>query len=109
MTRPPFIETPETKAAAASRRWDEQYRGRNGRAGWDEIGRRLAALSEPTSADVDRITGNDSWTRTECGQCGAERVPVVVVGEPEDYESATAALCRDCVVKALALFEEVTP
>lgn len=109
MSRPPFIETPETKAATASRRWGEQYRRPNARAQSVKVSRELAALSEPAAVEVDRIIGNGSWTRTECDQCGAERVPVVVLGEPDDYESATARLCRPCVVKALGLFETAKP
>ena len=39
-----------------------------------------------------------------CHECGASGLPAaVVVGEPPDYESSTATLCRACIVAALAL------
>ncbi len=59
-----------------------------------------------TPAD-DEALGHPGGPRpyAQCTQCGAKG-PVVVVGSVLDYESATACLCRPCVVGALALFDE---
>ena len=45
-----------------------------------------------------------------CDACD-KRVPVVVVvGEKQDYDSATAKLCRECLIEALAILPaEVKP
>lgn len=69
--------------------------------------RRLRQLDLNTchEDDVTAVIGNGSWTRITCDNCG-ERVPAaVVVGEPPDYESATATVCESCLRSALALFE----
>ena len=42
----------------------------------------------------------------ECGECGIDKIPVVLIGENPDYESYTAYLCYDCIKKAVALFEK---
>ena len=35
-----------------------------------------------------------------CDQCGSEGVPVVVVGEAENYDTRTAAIWRACLTEA---------
>ena len=37
-----------------------------------------------------------------CDQCGAPG-PTVIVGQPFDYETATAMVCAGCLTKALAV------
>lgn len=62
---------------------------------------KLKALDLETCSveDVTAAIGNSSWTRLKCAECGKEVDWVLQVGEPPDYESATANLCRDCVRK----------
>lgn len=59
-----------------------------------------------TVADIDAITGNSSWARLRCDECGTDVGMVVEVGQLPDYESATAHLCHPCLLKALALAEQ---
>lgn len=44
-----------------------------------------------------------------CAQCEKWVEAVVVVGEAPDYDSATAALCRACLEKAVRLFASWSP
>lgn len=54
-------------------------------------------LDTCSAEDVAAAIGNSSWTRIKCAECNNEVDWVLQVGEPPDYESATANLCRDCV------------
>jgi len=56
-----------------------------------------------TKEDVDKIIGNESWTRIKCDQCKKEVTAVLQVGEPLSYESATANLCQKCVEQVSAI------
>jgi len=108
--------TRQTQANGAAKRWKLQYRigterefsnpiiGHSG-----NIYRNLVALGDRPDPDkVDAVIGNDLWTDTPaCSECGADRVPVLEVGEEPDYDSHTAWLCRHCVYKALAYMEDV--
>ena len=77
--------------------------------GWKEavLPRLLALDCEKDGADkVEAIIGNGSWVRQYgCSECGIESWDIVQVGEPPDYESATAWICRDCLKSALKLLE----
>lgn len=72
----------------------------------DTIYRLLSALDPETatSADVEQIVGNGSWTRMpKCDECQREGLAMLIeVGEERDYESATARLCLDCLHRAVA-------
>ena len=71
------------------------------------ISERLDALDAETVAaeEVNGIIGNDSWTSLTCDECRKEVLATVTVGQEPDYESATASLCRDCALKAAAMFK----
>lgn len=61
-------------------------------------------LQSCSADDVNEIIGNSSWTIMTCNECEAETDWVIEVGNPPDYESRTARLCRKCaasVAKAL--------
>ncbi len=70
----------------------------------------LAALDAlPDNASLDQIiqAGHGDMllgAMYRCSACDRWASELVQVGEPPDYESATAMLCRDCVLEALALF-----
>lgn len=40
-----------------------------------------------------------------CSECSGHFEAVIEVGEYDQYGSATAWLCRECLTKALALFD----
>lgn len=102
------ITTKQWAIDTVAERWARQYTptrilafGENS----DDIYRRLKALpSTATSDDVVRIIGNDSWITLRCDECGRSVDAYVTLGEEQNYESATARICKDCIRKALALF-----
>ena len=65
----------------------------------------LVSLDKATATEdmVSNIIGNASWTNIKCDECGKDVDAVIVVGEPMDYESHTARLCRECAVKILQI------
>jgi hypothetical protein len=91
------VTTKQDRADEAPLRWAEQYaRGANDRQ--KEITRLLAALPKPIDgAEVDRIIGNESWTRLECDGCH-EDVPAVAHYEYGDHH---LALCAGCLSSGL--------
>lgn len=91
-------------------RWERQY-GTSDRpraAHKPEVRAKLAELDleTATAADVAAAIGNDSWVKPQrCDECGAVTWNAVEIGEPADYESATATICGDCIRQAAALLE----
>lgn len=59
-----------------------------------------------SAEDVNKIIGNDSWTKTHCNGCDAYTDWAIELGEPPDYESRTATLCRACFDKAVELVNQ---
>lgn len=108
---------PRYGVETVAERWKTQYkRGQERHSGMagnsKEIWERLAALDPKaaTDAEVAAIIGNGSWTGLEnCHECGAKKVPVVQLGQPEDYESHTARICQACLEKALRLCDTTEP
>jgi hypothetical protein len=94
-------------------RWASQYPAASdpdGPAPWQNkqaILKRLLALDLETAQEsqVTEAIGNSSWTRISCDCCDAELDAAVVLGEPPNYESATAIVCLDCLKKAVQLIE----
>jgi hypothetical protein len=71
-----------------------------------KVGAELAALNPETATadEVAEIIGNPSWARPKkCGECGCETWRIVEIGETPDYESHTAYLCRECLLKGADL------
>lgn len=67
---------------------------------------KLKVLDTDTAnaADVAKIIGNPSWVRAVCcSECNRPSYDVVQLGEPPDYESHTAWVCKGCLEKALTL------
>ena len=55
--------------------------------------------------DVENIIGNPGWTQIFCEQCRESVDQAVYVGQPLDFGSSTALICKNCLQKALALLE----
>lgn len=98
-----------TQVKQAIQRWVRMY-GLDRTYGADQHGRRvgaeLMALDQETAtaADVAEIIGNSSWAcERPCNECGQETWSAVEIGEPPDYESATAVVCGACLRAALRL------
>ena len=85
-----YLKEPDRYAAWVSGGQKEKYK-------------QLVALgNNPAPDDVDRILRLPR-TRLSCHECDEECEAVMEMGEPNDYESATACLCLSCVQKAAAL------
>jgi hypothetical protein len=98
-----------TQVKHAIKKWLEMY-GLDRTYGADKRGRKvgaeLLALDQETATadDVAEIIGNRSWVHeASCSECGATSWGIVQIGEPPDYESETAYLCRNCLQSALRL------
>lgn len=73
------------------------------------VGQELLALDKETATAevVAEIIGNALCVcQQECGECGTKSWNIVEIGEPPDYESATAYLCVDCLRAAVKLVED---
>lgn len=92
-------------ASAWRRQYQFRYKDDEQKAA---IGAKLDALDgdTATSEEVEAIIGNRSWTRQLCNECGEPSDWLLMVGQPTDYESQTASLCRACILKAAELAAE---
>jgi len=93
-------------ARAAAACWKQQYQNGDGSwkydSGKEVIYKKLVALGEnPSPNDVDSVIGNGSWTDICCYECCVHVDSAMRVGEESDYESATALICKPCLLKAL--------
>lgn len=100
-----YLITRQAMANEAADKWAEQY-PKDDHWGKDERKQEIATSlvelgEEPKPEDVDRVIGNTSWTRTTCDECEAENIDVVRLGQPLDYESKTADICKGCLSEAL--------
>ncbi len=99
-------EREQIKDVAA--RWAEQYYDASETMWPDKHNIKIKLLSldteTATSEDVKEIIGNYSWVSPyKCSECACISYDIVCLGEPEDYDSNTAWICKDCLVKALEL------
>ncbi len=106
----PKIITERDLIRTVADRWAEQYEtGYYAKdAEKQAILRSLRYLDKETCSadDVNKIIGNKSWTRMHCSECSKTTNWAIQVGEPPDYESATATLCRACFDKAVKLVND---
>jgi hypothetical protein len=102
------VITRQTQANGVVERWAHQYPvSANYGNDKQKILRELKELGDVPSPDaVNTVIGNESWTKTECNQCGAVNALVVRVGQEPNHDSYTASLCKACLEKALALVNE---
>lgn len=92
-------------AKRAAARWKQQYY-KDGvwkyDSGKEVIYNNLVALGEnPAPNDVDSVIGNGFRTDIVCDECSSHVESAMRVGEEPDYESATALICKPCLLKAL--------
>lgn len=109
------VSTERDRVEDVRPRWRAQYLDHYGPDWrfWDgrtvaEVWAALEALPWPsvTAADVARVIGNDGWAGNQkCHECNGEFPIIIEVGQPPDYESHTAQLCRGCVAKALEMID----
>ena len=95
-----FKITPQSLAEKAPSRWARQYEG-TGYRDKVAITEQLKELKDITPEKINNIIGNSSWTRTSCDECDTDNVDVMVLGETMNDESATASICKECLIEAL--------
>lgn len=85
-------------------RWASQYSGPNEWPDTVEKTRKLKALPAGFSAsDVNKIIGNESWTRNQCTECKEDCDVLVRIGETPDYDAQWVDVCHDCLRKAIVV------
>lgn len=108
------IITTRSLIKTVAERWDKMYENKStSKLFWRlpnqvtpaDILKQLQELNTDTCTkkDVDNIIGNDTWTRLECGECGLDVAFVITVGDKLDYNSNTAQLCTDCIVRIASI------
>lgn len=103
----PIRTTRKMLAATAAERWRRQYPPSTFFDGdREETYDRLIGLgSAPSPEDVDRVIGNDTWTRDTCTSCGDCDVGAWTEVGGEDY----VTLCDACLEEAARLIGMVRP
>lgn len=91
------ILTKKQLIADVPKRWGGQYRGWVGDK--LEIHNQLLALGKnATEEAIDKIIGNDSWTRLCCDSCSRDSDAVAVY---DDGDCCLAYFCKKCLSDAL--------
>jgi hypothetical protein len=100
------LETSRQLAAVAAERWRRQYEPNGWRAtnsgSSREVYDQLAALEQPTPAQVDAIIGHNGWTTHFCSDCNQYK-PVAVQFDEGNTHNST--VCLECLREALKLAE----
>lgn len=59
--------------------------------------------------EIDRIIGNDSWTKLTCGECD-QRVDVIAnIGTDHEWGGPAVGVCEECLSNALNMLIKSTP
>lgn len=59
-------------------------------------------MSIRSGGDQTQWVPGDVITDYLCDQCNEHRDAVVVCGEPQDWETSTALVCKRCLAKSMA-------
>ena len=92
--------TTQMLAEEAPKRWARQY-GICAQMDKTEITDTLEALTTITPDIINKVIGNSTWTQTRCDECNTKNIDVMQLGETPNYESNTAFICKECLIKAL--------
>lgn len=109
----PIYSNRDLAALGVPLRWREQHYSKS--VGWTKkldgtssevIYKKLRKLLKTpgalTAKSVAEAIGNEAWTKGRCSACDADDINEwVTVGEEQDWESATATLCRKCLFEAV--------
>lgn len=88
--------------------WAEQYKHYASDDRFADITRKLNALKddELTGDRIEKIIGNDSWTRINCDECDRECNTVIRIGENTDYEARWVDVCSECLDLAVSTLRD---
>lgn len=107
------VTTERDRIREVAERWARQYPpGPETLPRHRAITKRLRALDPETatSAEVEAIIGNESWTTDRCNECKEwTHGWAIMVGDEPNYESSTATLCLGCARKVAALLPVGVP
>ena len=101
--------TERSRIKTVAERWDAQYgpEFRPTLSGSSKtISEKLHALnlSKVSAATVNKIIGNDLWTRLVCDECLKTVTRVAVLYHPGD-DNAAFLICESCATKVKTLFK----
>lgn len=85
-------------------RFDHQYAARLDDPYWSLKRYQLSELNPPTQKAINRIMGNDSWTRLQCDHCGQD-VGVALCLSNESRMGVNY-VCPSCLHFALGLIAD---
>lgn len=104
------LVTERSRIKTVAERWDAMY-GPNFRTFGDgisskTISEKLHALNLPkvSANTVNKIIGDDSWTRLVCDECRKPVTKVAVLYHPGDG-AAGFEICESCATKVKTLFK----
>lgn len=101
-----YVITVEDKAKSTKDGWKRQYFVSGVWKVSDkkrEVYEELVSLGDnPTSEEVNKVIGNNSWTYLECDECGKEVNEVVVF---ETYHEYQTEVCKKCLSKSVKLIK----
>lgn len=100
------LTTKQAKIKSAKDRFFKQYKSDRYESSYiTAIKAKLRKLDPDTATELDivKAMGSNSWTRIVCDECNEEVDAIVTLGEEPDYESATADICKNCLIKALEM------
>lgn len=108
------IITERDRIRTVAERWARQY-GIGTRWECDPVMQGILQSLEMLSGDtcsaeiVNKIIGNNTWTRMRCDECKEDTTWIIQLGEMSGYESNTANICRACFDKAITLVNSTQP
>lgn len=108
------VTTERDRIRTVAERWLNQYPvdGERTLRSHRTILAKLQAMDPETatSAEVEAVIGNGSWTTDRCNECKEwTHGWAIMVGDEPDYDSRTATLCLSCARKVAALLPKDAP
>src|SRR6185503_801976 len=102
-----FVLAKKEKISKVADRWAEQYAVDAGEPKWRADKRKLIEPLQlaKTAKEIEKIIGNDTWTKHYCYCCGAEKEHLICL----DDGDSIFMLCKLCLlgmVDALPELEE---
>ena len=104
-----ILITKQDLAKTAKDRWKAQYyengewytyRGDKREITYNNL---VALGGNPSSDDVNKVIGNNSWTNITCSECKESVDAAVELGET-GYDTEYVYACKECLTKSLGLF-----
>jgi hypothetical protein len=111
---PAYIESRQRLANMVAERWlkaylkDDQWMHIKSGNSQDKYIKLKELGDNPDPDEVDKIIGNESWTRVQCDNCNGKFETAVWIGEKLYYESRTALVCLQCLNDAIDLYVKET-